>query len=271
LIQRHEGRPPVIVDLFFLDVLFQLLCHPVDVLYYLQQRSRFFDEIWTDSEFNLLGFHMQHKLYIGKDIDFLMVDRDFGGELDDYFAAKEAGAAATPLRFLPLEECVDVPAIGALLSALKAGPPEVAGTAIELLDFSEEALRGIAGQIAMVQAEVRAGKGFKAFSIETSHGGLSYVAVRILDERAKRVAEMIARKHKYRQKEDRWYAVLDHVYSPRVADEILVILEQWKDSDDIRKYVEDIGLLLKETESSVGPPAPVEEAKRLLASKEGAE
>lgn len=251
LVQEHKDWPPIIVDLFFLDVLCQLLHHPVDIIYYLRQRARFFNQIWTDSEFNLLGFHMRQKLYVGEDIDFMMVDRDFGAELSDYFVAKEAGAA-TSVRFLPLEERVGEPAIRALLSALKAGPPEVAGTAIELLDFSEEALRGIAGQIATVRAEVRAGKRFKAFSIETSHGGLSYVALRIVDERAKRVVEMIARKHKYKRRKDRWYAVMDYVDSPMVADEILVILEQWEDSDDTRKYVEDIGPLFKETESSVG-------------------
>jgi hypothetical protein len=258
LIHQSEKWAPVIVDLFFLDVLFEVLSHPCDTLYYLQQRGRFFDRIATDSEFNLLGFHLKHKLYVGDDVDFMLVDRDFGAEVNEHFAAKEAGVRSS-IQFVPLEERVNVPEIGALISALKAGPPEVAGAALELLDFSEEALRNIAETIGMVRGEVLEGKSFKAFSVETFYGGISYVAVRALNERAVRMAEMIARKHKYKQKKDRWYILLDHVYSSRVVDGISVILQEWEDSDELREFVEDIGPLLKETHISFRAPSSDEE------------
>ena len=185
LIVRHAKYSPVVCDIFLFDVLAQLLPHPVDVLYYLQQRSRFFDRIIADSEFDLLGYHMAQKLYVPDDCDFMSIDKSFGGDINDYFAAREMGASSR-IEFRRLEERVEVPIVANLVSALKAGPPEVAGTAIELLDFSQDALRRLADTITMVQEEVKAGKPFKAFSVETHFGGVSYVAVAALSKKKHR-------------------------------------------------------------------------------------
>ena len=42
LIQKHRDWAPVIVDLFFLEGLFEVLNHPCEALYYLQQRGAIF-------------------------------------------------------------------------------------------------------------------------------------------------------------------------------------------------------------------------------------
>ena len=139
----------------------------------------------TDSEFNLLGFHLGHKLYVPDDVHFMLVHRDFGIEIDKYFAAKESGSTSS-IEFLPLEERVGIPAIRALIAALKAGPPEIAGVTLELFDFSEEALREVADNIAMVRAQVRAGKPFKAFSPEFP---------RCVEEAGDLIAEFCYRNH----------------------------------------------------------------------------
>ena len=257
LIRTKAQRSPVVIDIFFMEVLFVLLRSPSDVLYYLQQRARFFHKILTDSEFNLLGFHLKHKLHVGDECDMLAVDQGFATDINEYFEVGSVGADST--KFLPLEERVNVPAATALIRTLKAGAPEMVGVALELLDFSEEALEAIADNIAAVQAEVRGGKPFKAFSIETSHGGLSYVAVRVFDEGAVRVADMIARKHKHKQKKDRWYVLVDSVYSPALVDGVTVLLEEWEDTDSMRRFQEDVEPLLKETYISFKPQTPAEQ------------
>lgn len=125
-----------------MEVLFVLLRSPSDVLYYLQQRARFFHKILTDSEFNLLGFHLKYKLYVGDECDMLAVDQGFATDINEYFEVGSAGTDST--KFWPLEERVNVPAATALIRTLKAGPPEMVGVALELRDFSEEALEAIA-------------------------------------------------------------------------------------------------------------------------------
>src|SRR3989337_3441927 len=98
---------------------------------------------------------MKHKLYVGDEYDGVDIGRDFASDIDDHFAEKELGRPHT-LRSVALEERTGVPRMENLISFLKLGPPEIVGTAIELLDFSTEALENIADNIDMVRAEVRA-------------------------------------------------------------------------------------------------------------------
>ena len=56
LIKVEEERFPAIFDIFFLNVLLTFLDSPIEVLYYLQQRSRFFRKIHTDVNIICLDF-----------------------------------------------------------------------------------------------------------------------------------------------------------------------------------------------------------------------
>ena len=120
------------------------------------------------------------------------------------------------------------------------------------MDFSEDALKGIADNILMVQAEVRAGKAFKAFSLETYFGGISYVATSKLDGEAASVAEAVARRHKYRAKKDRWYVILDCVRSSRIIDGVVPICEKWVESDEMDKFAAEVGDLMNSTLAPFG-------------------
>ena len=205
---------------------------------------------------------MKHKLYFGEEHDWIMIDRDFAAEIDDYFIAKEVGRSR-PVEFLALEERVGVPRMTEVISFLKSGPPENSGAAIELLDFSGEALQNIADNIEMVQAEVRAGKAFKAFSIETHYGGISYVAVSKIDRRMITSAEAVAHRHKYKLKKDRWYILLDYVDSPKMIDCVLPICEKWVESKEMEKTAQEVDKLFRTTYMSFGPtkPAPENDSK----------
>lgn len=246
LIKTKEGRFPVVTDVFFLDVLLKVLNDPVELLYYLQQRTRFFEKIHTDSEYNLLGFHMKHKLYVSDEHDFVMIDKGFAADIDDYIIASEVGRPC-PIKFVTLEERIGLPTISTLVSLLKSWSPDVCGIAIELLDFSSQALQGIADHIHKVQAEVRAGKALKAFSIETHYAGISYVAANKLDQEALSMAEMIALRYKYAAKKDRWYVIFDLVDSPNLVDSVLPICEKWAESKEMEELTQNADRLLKST------------------------
>ena len=131
LVKEDRERSPVVIDLFFLNILLEILNNPVDALYYLQQRARFFSKLLTDSEYNLLGFHVKQKLYVNDEWQMMLIDRDFAQDIDSYFTAKETGQDP-PIEFVAMEDRMDIPAATALISALKSGPPEVAGAAIDL-------------------------------------------------------------------------------------------------------------------------------------------
>jgi len=257
LIKRKSGRDPLILGLFFLEVMLSVLNHPVDALYYLQQRARFFERVMASSEFDLLGYHLAQKLYVPDDVHFMSTEHSFGSDLDDYFSAMEAGRTPS-VSFRRLEERVEVPMIASLISALKAGPPELAGTAIEVLDFSGGALQRMADTIVMVREEVKAGKRFRAFSIETHYGGITYVAVSTLSNEMTAAAEAIGRKHKYNAKKDRWYVVLDHINSASPVDGIISLRRVWTESGETEEFLRYVDTLTRSTRVSFRAAAPVE-------------
>lgn len=246
LIEVREKRYPAVLDIFFIDALQTLLNDPVEILYYLQQRTRFFDKVTTDSEFNLLGFHMKRKLYFGGEYDWVVVGQDFAADIDDYFIAKELGRSHK-VEFVPLEERIGVAKMSEVISILKSGPPEVAGAAMELLDFSGDALQNIANTIDMVQGEVKAGKALKAFSIETHYGGISYVAVNKIDRESISSAEAIAHRHKYNLKKDRWYILLNCVSTPNLIDRVLPIWQKWFESKELERAAQEVDKLFRST------------------------
>jgi hypothetical protein len=251
LLKAGDRPRPVVVDLFFLEVCFELLGDPVEVLYYLQQRARFFDKLRSDSEFNLLGFHLKTKLFVEDEYDGVLIWNDFASDIEDYWIAKELGRQTKP--FLKLEDRTGVPKAASLISFLKSGPPEVAGAAIDLLDFSTRALRDFTERIDHVRARVSAGRAFSAFSVRTHFGGLSYVAVSSMKPEAKAMAATIGRRHKYKQQQDRWFILLDLVGSKRPLDGVLPLWDKWEQSKEMDEAIEELDRLVPTREEKANP------------------
>ena len=254
MVKLREGYFPAIFDIFFLDTLLTLIKNPVEILYYLQQRARYFSKVSANSEVDLLGFHLAHKLFVEEQTDFMLLEQDFGSAIEDFYIARETGRPHE-FKFVPFEERVpDIPRIKELTSALKVGPPETSGVAIELLDFSGDTLRSISAAIEFARNEVITGKALKSFSIPTQNGGISYVAVRELGTYATQASEAIAHRHKYELKKDRWYVLLDHVYSRNLVDGILPICRKWEESEELQNKMDEFDQIFKTAKLPIFTP-----------------
>jgi hypothetical protein len=248
LIKVREDIFPAVMDIFFLDILCQILTDPVEVLYYLQQRTRYFPKLHTDRELSILGFHLKNKLFVSSEYDYVDIGGDFASDIDDYMVDQYFGRVSK-IKFTKLEERTGVPEIAELITALKAGPPELAGVSIELLDLSHDSLKNIVEQINSLREEVRAGKALKAFSFLTQNAGISYVVVQKLDERAGSFAEIIGRRHKYAQKRDRWYVLVDEATAPTLVSGIFPILSKWEQSEDMDQAIADLDKIMPTTKT----------------------
>lgn len=228
-LERDEGIAPVILDIATLDCISQILPTPVDLIFYLKSRSDAFGRILSDSEYNFLGYHLQAKLAVSPEYNLMMLDRDFASVVDDYMLAKEVGAPTEkPTCIL---DRIDIPIISELFEALKPAPPSLAGIVIDLYGFSGQALRQISETIADTRKEVLSGKVFRAFSIPTESGGLTYLVAQKNDAFTQTAAKAIGEKYKYDLKRDRWYVVLDNVQTNAPFDALLPILHPWKEDE----------------------------------------
>lgn len=230
MLQQRADDAPVIWDLAVLDCVTRVLPSPVDLLFYLRCRAEAFHTMRSDSEYNLLGFHLAHKLVLPEEADLVQIDRDFATAIDDFMIASDVGVARErPATFV---DRVRIPVFSELLDELRRSGPVGALVALDLYDLSSDALSYLAGQISTVREEVRGGKPLKAVSIPTRSGGLTYLVVRHRDDDAQRAAKAFGSKHKYDNRKDRWSVVVDCVGTLNPIDALFQIAEPWVEDED---------------------------------------
>jgi SEC-C motif-containing protein len=73
---------PFVTDVFFLDVLTELLDTPLQFLSYINRRAELYGQITAASEFPLLGYHLGYNLWMSDDADFIQLAEDLASNLD---------------------------------------------------------------------------------------------------------------------------------------------------------------------------------------------
>lgn len=244
LLERGDNIAPVIWDIGVLDCVARILPTPIEMIFYLKSRSDIFDKIWSDSEYNFLGYHIQTKLALDPEADWMVLERDFASVVDDFMIAADIGIDAT--RPVGVLERMKMPVVSELLAELKNADPRIASVVIDLYDFSSAALEDISSYIKALRSEIAlTGKAIKAFSIPTGTGGLTYAVVSRFDPASASAAEAIAAKHKYDTKSDRWYAIVDALETDGPIDGLLILASPWKESETEAKASEEVQRLFK--------------------------
>jgi hypothetical protein len=83
--------PPFVTDVFALDVITEMLQSPLRFLSYVNRRISYHDRVMVSHETNLLAYHLRTNLWMGNDLDFVMVGDDVGVDLDIAVAARRTG------------------------------------------------------------------------------------------------------------------------------------------------------------------------------------
>lgn len=253
MLKRSETIAPVIWDLGVLDCVARVLPTPIEFLYYLKCRSDTFDKIHSDSEYNFLGYHLKYKLAMNPEYDFMTLDRGFAAIVDNFMAPQDVGIR--PERPVGILERLEIPFISNIFKNFKAAPPALASVVIELYDFSYAALTDIAKAIEEIRGEVVAGKQLKAFSIPTESGGLTYVACRDLSRGTQAAAEAIGQRHKYDQKRDRWYVMVDSIATNAPVDALLPLAAKWKEDAELAEHSRQVDEIFKTSAQPRAAPA----------------
>ncbi len=231
MLERSEGIAPVIWDIGVLDCVARILPTPIDFLFYLKCRSDAFENIRSDSEYNFLGYHLEKKLVLPPDVDWMIIERDFATIVDDYMIASDVGIDRE--RPVGILERLEIPVVSDLLKSLKKAPPQLASVVIDLYDFSSAGLNSLSKQVLSLREEVAEGKELKAFSLLTESGGLTYVTCRSFNAKVRAAAHAIGAKHKYDSKRDRWYVIVDSIETLLPVDALLPIIGKWEEDVDL--------------------------------------
>ncbi|MDR9812119.1 hypothetical protein [Rhizobium hidalgonense] len=93
--------------------------------------------------------------------DFITLERDFAGIVDDFMAPQDLGLKAH--RPVSILERLEIQLISDLLASLKLAPPELASIVIDLYDFSYDSLVDLSKIMQDVRDQVSGGRRLKHF------------------------------------------------------------------------------------------------------------
>lgn len=90
--------PPVTTDIFFIDVMAEMLASPLHFLHYLTLRARFGEKFTVSHELTLLGYHLAQNLWGEDQFDMMMLSDDIAMHVDIAMMVRREGipGKATP-------------------------------------------------------------------------------------------------------------------------------------------------------------------------------
>lgn len=95
-------QPPMVMDVFALDVMTEMLQSPLKFLSYLNRRVTYGDRLMAAHELTILGYHLRHNLWMEPEIGMVQLDDGFTVGLDIAMQVRRVGVkgAATPSGIL---------------------------------------------------------------------------------------------------------------------------------------------------------------------------
>jgi hypothetical protein len=84
-------RPPLVADVFLIDVLAEMLASPLRFLSYLDRRVNYGARINSNNELVILGYHLRQNLWVDAGVDMLMIADDCALDLDTAMTVRREG------------------------------------------------------------------------------------------------------------------------------------------------------------------------------------
>lgn len=231
LVKEDKDPSPLFLSVFDLELLAHYLPDPYGFLYYVRQRIDLIEYFRADEELVYLGYHLKQKLWKMDGYDSVMIDTDFGANIDrNYYPYKTGLSHLLSERNDPIHNLWNDPKFDELARIIKESKhSKVTDIIFNLLDWSGEARKDIVER--MIQAKNTSRRERQSQSIATATApefGLSYIVLKNTDfnELDNRITIYSTLK-KYQLKCDAWLGLGSFANSPNLVDFITYLDEPW--------------------------------------------
>jgi hypothetical protein len=94
----EKVAPPFVMDIFTLDAMTEMLESPLQLLSYIDRRSKYSDKLVSSHELTILSYHLKQNLWLDGTFDMVMLDDNVSTDLDLAMLARRENipAARTP-------------------------------------------------------------------------------------------------------------------------------------------------------------------------------
>lgn len=148
-------HPPLVTDVFFLDVLVEMLASPIRLLSYIDRRVGYENKLTSINELTILGYHLSKNLWLDGEYDQVMISDDVAIDLDTAMCVRREGLKGerTPEGILTRMEKTSV---GRLLRGMEAQPePGLIDLGFMLLTLSEDTVNEVSDGISLITRQAR--------------------------------------------------------------------------------------------------------------------
>jgi len=203
-------RPPIVTDVFAVDVMTEMLDSPLWLVDYLRRRSGYSDKLHVPDELTALSYHLKQNLWLEDKYDFVHLTDDISCDLDTAMTVRRDGIPGkrTPDGILTRLSGLTT---GAILKQIEAKPePDTLEFAFTILSCDEETAKKLSDGIdEACERFKKDGKGHN-FSMSLRSAPVTGVIVhcnRDKVEEAWAVLQSHCKKRKYLHGADKWYGI----------------------------------------------------------------
>lgn len=231
-------QPPMVLDVFAIDVITEFLQSPLYLLSYINRRVNYTNEVIASNELVILSHHLRHNLWINSGT-IVGLDDTLAADLDFAMAVRRLGEIGndTPAGILTrLKSTAIYNIINFIKSTDNAAAIELG---FLLLSLSEQSILGMNTNLENIASLCRKDSKPHNFSMIFDSGvGLTVHCCRTTEDSAKDRLQSHCLVKKYFQKATKWFGMSIHPddLSLRFCLELDF---EWQQSDDMDKITSD--------------------------------
>ncbi|OOG41435.1 hypothetical protein B0E51_06975 [Rhodanobacter sp. C05] len=233
--ESAQIKPPLVIDVFFLDVLAEMLDSPLRFLSYVKRRVEYNERIHATHELTVLSYHLKTNLWLDDDHGVVSLGDDIAVDLDVAMSVRRDNlpGARTPTGILTH---LSGTSFDRLIKKIEGkGDPGSIELGFFLLTLSENTSKSMSMGLDQITRMVRADGKAHDFSIGTvvSKEGLTVHCNPASEEKSARMLLTHCSGKKYAQRANKWFGLCVDLDAEPVHG---VCLEfDWEQSDEMDK------------------------------------
>ncbi|AEP10475.1 SEC-C metal-binding domain-containing protein [Micavibrio aeruginosavorus] len=244
-------RPPYVMDVFFLDVLCEILDTPLQFFNFLHRRVGS-ERVKSESELAVLSYHLAYNLWFEEGYDFIDLGEDFSVHLDAAILARREGLPGerTPKGILTKLQGTFFDRLIQQISRLETD--NVLELGYFLLEISEDGANQLAQSCETIMTQARLDRRAHDATMGFAKSGITIHSNYLDKKEAGQRLFAHCSAAKYRQKAETWFGV---ALNPETGDIdfALGLKSPWEQSNDMDHVI-----------SQYFPAAPYKNMKQAL-------
>lgn len=230
-------QKPYVMDVFFLDVLCEMLDTPLQFFTFLHRRAGYSERVKSNSELSVLSFHLAYNLWVKDEYDFFYLEDDFAVHVDAAMLVRRDGLPGnrTPEGILTKLEGTFFDRIIKKIGELEAD--DVLEFGYFLLEINEQSAEDLSKACEFILEETRQDGQVHDFTMAFGDSGITVHSCPNWDDSAFNRLYAHCEGRKYSQRSTKWFGLALNPHNPDFIEIVMGLNAPWEYSDKMEAFL----------------------------------